>query len=140
MGQNTMSGKSSFVTDRHGFTLIELLIVMSIIGILAAIAAPNVQTGIIKAREAVLRENLYNLRSTIDQFFADQGKYPDSLEEIAQKRYLREIPKDPFTRKNDTWVVIAPPPTEDEEIKGAVYDVHSGSNLIGTNNIPYNEW
>jgi len=128
-------------TNRPGFTLIELMIVMSIIGILAAIAVPSYRTGLIKARETVLREDLYNLRSTIDQFNADQGKYPDSLQDLTDKKYLRDLPKDPFTGKNDTWVVVEPPqPPEGTEIKGSVYDVHSGSNLIGTNGIPYNEW
>jgi general secretion pathway protein G len=127
--------------NRPGFTLIELMIVMSIIGILAAIAVPSYRTGLIKARETVLREDLYNLRSTIDQFNADQGKYPDSLQDLTDKKYLRDLPKDPFTGKNDTWVVVEPPqPPEGTEIKGSVYDVHSGSNLIGTNGTPYNEW
>jgi general secretion pathway protein G len=121
----------------RGFTLIEL----SIIGILAAIAVPNYQWGLVKAREAVLRENLYHFRTTIDQFQADQGKYPADLKELVDKQYLRSIPPDPFTRTSDTWVVVAPPaPADGGEVQGGVYDVHSGSPLIGTNGTPYNEW
>ena len=126
---------------RSGFTLIELMIVVSIIGILAAIAAPNYQWGIIRAKEAVLRETLYTFRTTIDQYYADQGKYPDSLQEMSDKKYLPSIPADPFTKSKESWQVIAPPsPTDGSEVKGAVYDVKSGSTLIGTNNAPYNEW
>lgn len=117
---------------RRGFTLIELMIVMTIIGILAAIAAPSYQWGIIRARESVLKEDLYNLRTTIDQYYADQGKFPDSLDDLVtdKNKYLLSKPIDPFTKKNDTWVTEPPDPdTYGPDVKGSVAKVHSGSDL-----------
>ena len=124
-----------------GFTLIELLIVMTIIGILAAIAVPNYQKSLIKAREAVLREDLYQMRQAIDAYFADHAAYPDSLQQLVENRYLRNIPKDPFTRATDTWQVVPPAPTADGNLpSGSVFDVHSGSNLVGLDGVPYADW
>lgn len=127
--------------NRSGFTLIELMIVMTIVGILAAVSVPNYRWGLIKANEAVLKENLYTFRTTIDQFYADQGKYPDSLADLKEKGYLREIPKDPFTKSSDTWITVAPASSAEGDVpQGSVYDVHSGSDLIGLDKVPYNEW
>ena len=128
--------------EERGFTLIELMIVLTIIGILASIAAPNYQWGIIRARESVLREDLYMMRSAIDQYYADQGKYPESLQAMVddKNKYLKEVPKDPFTRSNETWKTDpAPPPAEGQPSTG-IGEVHSGSTLIGSDGKPYSEW
>ena len=127
--------------NSRGFTLIELMIVMTIIGILASIAAPNYQRSVIKAREAVLMENLYQMRRAIDAYFADHTKYPDSLEMLVESKYLRGIPVDPFTTTSDTWETVVPTPTAEGEVaEGGVEDVHSGSDLVGLNGTPYRDW
>jgi general secretion pathway protein G len=136
-----MNRAMSNIGRRRGFTLIELLIVMTIIGILASIAVPSYQRNVIKSREAVLAEDLYQMRHAIDAFFADNSRYPDSLEELVEKKYLRGIPRDPFTREAKTWYIIPPEPTpEGTPVPGQVCDVRSGSNLVGLNGVPYKEW
>ena len=134
---NTRTGRARAA----GFTLIELMIVMSIVGILASIAVPSYQRHLIKAREAVLAEDLYQVRQTIDQFFADNLRYPDSLEELVSAKYLRGLPKDPFTRSDQSWKIIAPESGQGEEPpRGSVFDVASGSDLIGLNGVAYRDW
>lgn len=128
-------------TGQRGFTLIELLIVMSIIGILATLSVPSYKRSTIKAREAVLMEDLYQMRHAIDAYYADNASYPDSLDALVESRYLRNLPRDPFTRKLDTWEVTPPEPSDEGGTPpGAVFDVHSGSDKVGLNGIPYSEW
>lgn len=126
---------------QKGFTLIELLIVMTIIGILASIVVPNYQRNLIKAREAVLMEDLYQMRRAIDAYFADNIKYPESLDDLVASKYLRDIPRDPFTKATDTWEEIPPTPSIEGEIaEGGLEDVKSGSDLVGLNGVPYRDW
>lgn len=126
---------------RLGFTLFELLAVMLIMSILASIAIPSYKRSQIKARETVLAEDLYQLRRSIDAFYADRAKYPETLEELVETRYIRAIPIDPFTQSHETWQCLPPEPTtEGELVEGGCFDVRSGSDLIGFNNIPYQEW
>jgi general secretion pathway protein G len=126
------------MSSQAGFTLIELLVVMAIIGILAAIAQPSLNRAIVKAREAVLKENLFQMREAIDNYYADNGKYPDQLTDLSgqdkSKSYLRSIPKDPFTGAED-WITVAP-----EEDEGGVFDVHSASPLLALDGSQYNVW
>lgn len=119
-----------------GFTLIELLVVMVIIALLLSIAAPRYFNSEKKAKEAVLRTDLATMREAIDKFYGDTGKYPDTLDELVTKRYLRALPVDPMTERADSWTTVAPSDAE----KGGVYDVHSGATGNGRDGTPYNTW
>mgnify|MGYP001325942078 CR=1 FL=1 len=126
---------------QRGFTFFELLAVMVIMGILVSIAVPSYRRSQIKARESVLAEDLYQIRKALDAYFADNAVYPDSLDQLVYSKYLRGVPTDPFTRRNDTWDCIPPEPADNGQLaEGGCFDVRSGSDLIGGNGIPYREW
>ena len=108
----------------RGFTLIELLVVLSIIALLLTLAVPRYIHSVDVAKEAVLSENLHLVRETIDKFYGDTGRYPESLEELVSERYLRSLPRDPITDSTSTWTIISP---ETPEAKGNVYDIKSGA-------------
>ena len=124
------------MVTRRGFTLIELLVVMAIIATLLSIAVPRYYGSVKRAEEATLKQNLALLRDAIDKYYADTGRYPDALEELATKRYLRSVPQDPLTGANDTWVPAPPPKPE----LGRVYDVRSGSQAQALDGSAFNTW
>jgi general secretion pathway protein G len=124
-----------------GFTMIELMIVCAIIAILASIAVGNYQHSVWRAREAVLRNDLFTMRSSIDQYTLDKQKAPQSLDDLVSAGYIKSIPKDPITNETDTWV------TEQEDSLMAIdqtapgiVDVHSGSNAESTEGTAYSTW
>jgi len=124
-----------------GFTLIELMIVISIMLILMSTAIPLYQQSIVRAKEAVLRDDLYTMRRAIDEFTMDKQRAPQALDEIVQAGYLRAIPKDPFTNSTDSWQVQ----NEDvlmsvDQTQPGITDVHSGSNLMGTDGVAYSQY
>ena len=124
---------------RRGFTLIELMVVMAIIATLLTIAAPRYFEHLDRAREAALRETLAVTREAIDKFHADHDRYPATLQELVDRRYLRQLPMDPLTDSRETWVV-QPPPTggaEDSGAQGGVWNLHSGAAVEGKD---YERW
>jgi len=123
---------------RRGFTLIEILIVISIIGILITLAQPSFHRAVTAAREATLKENLFVLRDVIDQFYADNGKYPAALADLVDKGYIRRLPKDPVTGSEETWVLV--PATDDKGQQVGIYDVKSGSEAISSDGTKYSDW
>src|SRR5215469_234437 len=126
----------------RGFTLLELMIVISIMLILVSIAVPNFSASLKRSREAVLRQNLFTLRDLISQYTLDKQKAPQSLDDLVQARYLKQIPKDPMTDQAD-WAVEQEEDTvmsADEQDQGGIDDVHSASTAIGTDGTAYNTW
>ena len=128
------------MADR-GFTMVELLVVISIIVILAAMGMAQYRNSVIRAREAVLKEDLFRMRDAIDQYYADKMKYPSGLEDLVTDGYLRELPVDPFTNSKDTWQAVnAEPNVNDTTSQPGVYDVKSGSDATSMDGTPYSDW
>ena len=119
-----------------GFTLIELLVVMTIIAVLLTIAVPRYFHTLDRSRETVLRQDLSVMREAIDKHFGDYGQYPDSMTALVERRYIRAVPVDPFTRSADGWQMVV---SEDADHPG-IRDVHSAAEGKGSDNVPYREW
>lgn len=124
-----------------GFTLVELMVVMAIIVILAAIGVASYTNSITRSKEAVLREDLYRMRDALDQFHADKGKYPGSLDDLVQEKYLRALPTDPFTQSTDSWQteMSEPDPSNPADSPG-VSNVKSGAEGTSLDGTKYAEW
>lgn len=124
-----MSGKSK------GFTFIEVMVVLAIVALLLTIALPRYFSGLERAKEAVLHQDLVIIRDAIDNYYADNGRYPQSLELLIEKKYLRNIPVDPITEQSDSWITV---PLPDYSI--GVYDLRSGAEGISTDGSLYSDW
>jgi general secretion pathway protein G len=127
---------------RLGFTLLELMIVLTLILIMASMAAPTYHTAVVRAREAVLRDDLFTMRKLIDEYTLDKQKPPSSLDDLVEAGYLRGgVPVDPFTGSNQTWQVdIEEVPMGSDQVTPGIVDVHSGSNEMSLDGTPYSSW
>jgi general secretion pathway protein G len=139
---NTGSGEA-MKGQRPGFTLIELIIVFTLIGILVGLGLPQFKYATRKAREAVLKEDLFQMRKLIDQYYTDKEKYPAALQALVEEGYLRQIPVDPFTKSSQTWTEVRETLTEENLLSGqtlGITDVHSGATEKGMDGTAYNTW
>jgi general secretion pathway protein G len=124
-----------------GFTLIELMIVMTLIIILAGIGVMTYTNGVTRAKEAVLKEDLFRMRDALDQFYADKNEYPASLQLLVEEGYLRELPVDPITNSADTWVTeLASPGLGDPLARPGIFNVRSGAETTAIDGTAYAEW
>ena len=133
-------GRATVTTGKgeRGFTLIELLIVVTLIVVLAGIGLSTYSTSVARAKEAVLRENLFRMRDSIDQYYADKGSYPPDLTSLVSTGYLRQIPRDPFTESADTWqIVMSEPDPANPSAMPGVFDVKSGAQGVSLDGTPY---
>lgn len=137
-GDSSLPGKSSAMKTlrkRAGFTLIELLVVMAVLAILASMVAPRYLSRVDDARDTVLRQNLVGMRTAIDQFYRDKGRYPETLDELVVQRYIRAVPLDPITKRLDSWVLLPP-----KEGSKGIFDVKSGATQRARDGTDYASW
>jgi general secretion pathway protein G len=126
---------------RRGFTLIELMIVMTVITIIVSLAVPMYQKAIVRAKESVLKNNLFTLRTLIDEYTFDKQKAPQTLEDLVREGYLRQIPIDPITNSNQTWrVVMEDVMSSVNQTEPGIFDVRSGADRTSLEGTPYSEW
>jgi len=126
---------------RGGFTFVEMMVVISIIVILVSMAIPMYQKAILRAKESVLSNNLYTLRTVIDQYTYDKQKAPQTLQDLVTEGYLRDVPIDPITGTNQTWHLDMEDASQSvDQSEPGIFDVKSTSNKVGLNGRPYSEW
>ena len=148
MGQNIQNGRPTeeskapvSLDGATGFTMVELVVVISIILILISVAAPIYRNSIIRAKEAVLRDQLFTMRQLIDEYTLDKQQAPQSLQDLVSEGYLREIPRDPFTNSNTTWKTDMEEALRSaDQTQPGIIDVHSGSAKISLEGTPYSSW
>jgi general secretion pathway protein G len=134
-------GAATKTTTSSGFTLVELMVVMSLIVVLASIGLTLYANSVTRAKEAVLKEDLFRMRDAIDQFYADKNHYPASLDELVSEKYLRAIPVDPFTNSIDTWqTVLSEPEPGNAAAAPGIFDVKSGAEQTAIDGTSYAEW
>lgn len=123
-------------TKSKGFTLVELLVVLAILALLLTLAVPRYFTSIERAKDAALKHSLNTLRESIDKYYADNGQYPKTLEDLVERKYIRKMPVDPITEKSTTWIFTPPEPP----LEGDIYDIHSGSKALAKDGTRYEDW
>ncbi len=129
------------MSGKNGFSLLEMMIVLTIIAILASISIPMYQSVVLRAKEAVLKDNLHGLRTVIDQYTADKKTAPQALEDLVDAGYYREIPEDPITESSTTWQVeFGDTAMIPDQLETGIVDVHSGSTAVSSEGTPYSEW
>jgi general secretion pathway protein G len=126
---------------RRGFTLIELMVVISIIVILISLAIPHFQKSILHAQETALRQDLYTMRTLIDQYTLDKQKAPQSLQDLVDAGYIKELPRDPFTNSRESWVPVTDDSIQSpDQTEPGIIDVHSGSDQVSSEGTAYSTW
>ena len=141
IGNRLRSRRDSHNGWRRGFTMIELMIVMAIVVILISIAVPLYQKALLRAKESVLKNNLFTIRTVIDEYTYDKQKAPQALQDLVQEGYLHQVPTDPMTGSSTTWKIVMEDALQSvNQSEPGIFDVHSGSDKMGLDGTPYSDW